>query len=316
MEPEYKPKDQRFPDYQYQDHLQKIINQGEFTKHPHQSVGRRVLLTLPPLVYDLSNGFPIITERYMPFSKSLAPIGEMLAFIHGAHTQEEMLRWGCKWWKTWTTAEKCAIFGQPEGELGPGSYGPGFNQTIFGWEDIAGHPDGGRYAPRVFRQFEHLVKEIRDNPHLSTHKITNWQAHYCLQHEGLKRQVVVAPCHGDIQVTILGKRLSLTMTQRSGDYPVGVPADIAMYAALTIMIAHVTGYEPHRLIHRVVDAHVYENQIPYVEQMFLREPMKFPTLHLTEEGQMVTDIYDFRTSHFELRNYESHPAIPEMPVTE
>jgi thymidylate synthase len=168
----------------------------------------------------------------------------------------------------------------------------------------------------LFRQFEHLVKEIKENPHLSTHKISPWLPHYCLQHSELQRKVVVAPCHGDIQVTVLGDNLNLTMNQRSGDYPVGVPADIMMYAALTIMLAHVTGLKPHRLIHRVTDGHLYENQIPYVKMMIERPSFPFPTLHLTNEGERVTDIFDFRTRHFELRDYEYSPAIPEMPVTE
>ncbi len=313
---QYKRLFERYPDKQYISQLREILNRGEFTKHPKQDVGRRVLLDLRPLVYDLSNGFPIITERYMPFSKSLAPISEMLAFIHGAHTRDEMERWGCKWWRTWTTPEKCAVFGLEAGEMGPGSYGPGFNQQVFEWQAVEGHPDGGRYVPHVFRQFEHLVKEIRENPFLSTHKISPWVPHHCLQHSELKRKVVVAPCHGDIQVTVLGDKLNLTMNQRSGDYPIGVPADIMMYGALTIMLAHVTGRTAHRLIHRVTDAHLYENQIPHVEKLIERRSYPFPTLHLTSDGEKVTDIFDFRTSHFELRDYQYGPAMPEMPVTE
>ncbi len=316
MNPQYKPRNKRVIDTQYVSHIRHIREHGEYTKHPHQAVGRKVVLDLPPLVFDLANGFPLVTERYMPFSKSLAPIGEMLAFIHGAHTQEEMVAWGCKWWRIWTTPEKCSVFGLPPGEMGQGSYGPGFNPTVFDWQSVEGHPDGGRYVPRVFRQFEHLVKEIRENPHLSTHKISPWLPQFCLQHSELQRKVVVAPCHGDIQVTILGDKLSLTMNQRSGDYPVGVPADIMMYGALTIMLAHVTGYVPHRLIHRVTDAHYYENQVPYVDMMLERPSYPFPTLRLTEEGLNITDIFDFRTHHFELYDYEHGPAIPEMPVTE
>src|SRR5258708_5933758 len=186
------------------------------------------------MVFDLAHGFPTMTERYMPFSKTLSPIGEMLAFIHGAHTQDEMESWGVKWWKIWTTPEKCAIFGLEPGDIGPGSYGPGFNAKEFIWQAVGGHPDGGRYVSRVFRQFEHLIREIKENPYLSTHKISPWIPHYCLQHSGLQRKVTVAPCHGDIQITILDDEMTLTMTQRSGDYPVGVPADIMMYAALLI----------------------------------------------------------------------------------
>ncbi len=310
-----KPLSERTPDFQYGNQLVRIFNEGERTKHPHQDVGRRVLLTLPVMEFDLANGFPIITERYMPFSKTLSPIGEMLAFINGAHTGEEMKKWGCKWWDTWTTPEKCKIFNLPPGEMGRGSYGPGFNPEIPVWQPVVDHPDGGRWTFETFRMFEHLVREIKERPFLSTHKISCWLPQYCLQHSGLQRQVVVAPCHGDIQVTILGEYLDLTMTQRSGDFPVGVPADIAMYAALAPQLAQVTGFKARRLLYRVVDAHIYENQLEEVQKMFDRKPFRFGTLHMTQDGKSVTDIFDFRREHFFFDDYESHEALP-IPVTE
>jgi thymidylate synthase len=325
MEPNYLPRERQQLNFQYRDHLQRILENGEPTQHPYQpTVRRRVLLTLPPMIFNLAHGIPIITERNMPFAKTLTPIAEMLAFIHGARTAEEMEAWGVKWWRTWTTPEKSGIFGLKPGDMGDGSYGAAFNAPEYIWEDVPGHPDGGRYNPKPFDQFQNMILEIRDEPYLSTHKVTSWLPHHCLQHKGRMRRVVVAPCHGDVQVTILGDKLILRMDQRSGDYPVGVPADILMYAALTIMIAHVTGYKPHMLIHSVHDAHIYENQIPYVEQMIWtdkeneikRVPMVFPTLHLTEEGRQVSELRDFRVCHFELRDYESHPAIKGIPVTE
>lgn len=314
MDPDYQA--DRKPDTQYQDHLKEILMHGEYTKHPHQPVGRRVLLTLSPMVFNLANGFPLITEREMRFAKTLTPIAEMLAFVHGVRTGTKMKEWGCGWWKRWTTPEKCATFGLQPDDLGDGSYGPGFNPRVFEWIDIPEHPDGGRWEFKIFRQFEHLVREIKENPYLSTHKISPWLPQYCLQHSGLQRKVVVAPCHGDIQVTIIGDRMTLNMTQRSGDYPIGVPADIMMYAGLLIILAHVTGYKPHKLVHRVVDAHLYEDQIPNVEELIERKPFPFPTLHLTDEGRKIDNLYDFRHTDFELRDYKAHPEIPGIPVTE
>lgn len=319
----YLPKDKRQPDFQYGDHLARILREGTPTKHPFQKEGRRVLLTLPPLVYKLENGVPLITDRYLPFSKTLSPISEMFAFVNGVRKGAEMLERGVRYWQTWVKREKTDIFGLEPDDMGDGSYGPGFNQRVYTWEDVPGHPDGGRFRVEIFHQFDHLVKQIKEMPYLSTHKVTCWTPHYCLQHKTLQRKVVVAPCHGDIQITILGNKLNLTMTQRSGDYPVGVPADIFMYAALTIGLGQVTGFEPDNLIIRVVDAHIYEDQIPEVEDMvwadkqerIRRVPKPFPTLTLTDEGKEIRDINEFRAKHFLLQEYEYHPAR-NIPVTE
>lgn len=290
-------KENRRIDTQYKSHLKKILKRGRFTKHPVQPVRRQVLLTLPPMVFDLSNGIPIVTERYMPFAKTLTPISEMIAIINGVRTGQEMENtWGVKYWRMWTTAEKCAKFGLPPGDMGDGSYGPGFYE-------------GG------FNQFEHLVREIKENPYLSTHKISPWHAKYCLQHSELQRKVVVAPCHGDIQITIIGDKLTLRMDQRSGDYPVGVPADMLMYSALTLMMAQVTGFEPETFIHSVHDAHIYEDQIPQVKELVARPSYPFPLLHLTEEGKRVKSIFDFRREHFVLTDYV-HGEKLNIPVTE
>jgi thymidylate synthase len=319
MQLRYLPRAERKPDNQYRNQLRRILNTGEWTQHPFQEgVRRKVVTTLPPMVFDLRNGFPLLTERYQKYSKSLTPIKEMIAFIHGARTGAEMKEWGCGWWKTWTTPEKCATFGLPPGDMGPGSYGAAFHAPRFEWEAVENHPDGGRFVPKPFNQFEHLVQQMREYPRLSTHKISTWIPHYCLQHSGLERKVVVAPCHGDIQITLLGKYLDLNMTQRSGDFPVGVGADIMMYAWLPIALAQITGYIPRRLVYRVVDAHFYENQLEAVKKLVSRKrkALPFGKLHITKEGLAVKNLLDFRAEHFEVREYEAHSEMPGIPVTE
>ena len=104
------------------------------------------------------------------------------------------------------------------------------------------------------------------------------------------------------------------MYQRSGDVPIGVPSNMVQYAALTLMLSHLTGYEPYEYVHTISDAHIYEDQIEKIEPMLLREPLRLPTVRLTEEGKKVTDIHDFRGEHFEISDYEPHPSIPKIPV--
>ena len=301
MQPFYFRADDRLPDTQYKDSLKRILIEGEQMRNPFQTKGRRALLTLNPMVFLIANGIPILTERKVSFWKK--PIGELLAFIHGVRDARELAdKWGVNWWRDqWATPEKCADFGLEPYDMGPGSYGAALCYTL---------PNG-----KIFRQYEHLIAEIKENPGVITHKVTTWIPHYCLNHSGNKRKVVVAPCHGDVEVTIIGDQLTLRMDQRSADFPIGVPSNMIQYAVLTIMVAHVTGYVPHRYIHATHNAQIYDDQLDATKELISRESFSFPSINLTDEGMKVTNLFDFRPDHFELRDYVSGPSMKDIPVT-
>jgi thymidylate synthase len=80
------------------------------------------------------------------------------------------------------------------------------------------------------------------------------------------------------------------------------------------MIEQLTGYEFVEYVHWIQYAHIYVNQLDAVDEMLAREPRRLPTLSLTEAGKAITDIHDFRAEHFELTDYEPHPAIKGIPV--
>ncbi|MBA3733516.1 thymidylate synthase, partial [Patescibacteria group bacterium] len=201
----------------------------------------------------------------------------------------------------WATPEKCADFGLEPYDLGPGSYGGAFEYVL---------PDG-----TIYNQFKEVLKQVKEKPDVITHKITTWIPHYCVGHSDRQRKVVVAPCHGDIELTIIGKNLTLRMDQRSADFPIGVPSNIIQYAALTIMIAHVLGYVPYMYIHSTHNSQIYEDQVEQSKEIVSRKTRPFPSLYLTEEGLKVTDLFDFLPSHFELKDYDPHPAIAGIPAT-
>lgn len=305
----YWPIEYRRPDTQYKDSLYKIRRDGIYTKTPFQTEGTYTCLDLPKMEFHFSNGFPILTERKIGFWRK--PIAELLAFINGVRDAVELAdKWGVNWWKEkWATPEKCAHFGIPPYDMGDGSYGPGFNPTKFVWENVGDHPDGGRWKPETFNQIEHLVRQILTYPDIRTHKVTTWIPQYCLQHSGLQRKVVVAPCHGDIQVTILEGKLTLQMDQRSADVPIGVPSNMIQYAAFTLALASVTGYEAQTFIHSLHDAQIYERHMGDVDELLRRRSLVFPSMHLTDEGKEIKNIFDFRPNHFELRDYFAQPAM-------
>jgi thymidylate synthase len=294
----YRPYDQRVPDSQYRQMLDRIVADGIAV--PTRQGPEALTLMQQTMRFELANGFPVITERSLK-SFWRKPIGELCAFINGATTLEELAAFGCDWWDPWATEAKTAARGLPPGHLGPGSYGGAFRRfpTV----------DGGE-----FDQFQHLVEQLTELPADRTHFVSPWIPQYQVRGAGKIPQTTISPCHGWVHVRVLGGGLHLHMFQRSGDVPVGVPSNMVQYAALALMLEQLTGIEAAAYYHTISDAHIYADQLEHVKVMLGREERRLPTVFLNEAGQQVTDIHDFRAEHFDIADYEPHPFIGGIPV--
>jgi thymidylate synthase len=114
------------------------------------------------------------------------------------------------------------------------------------------------------------------------------------------------PCHAFFQFYVANGKLSCQMYQRSADIFLGVPFNIASYAALTMMVAQVCDLQPGEFIHTLGDAHIYSNHFEQVRLQLTRTPKKLPTLKL---NPAVKSIFDFKYEDFRLENYDPHPHI-------
>src|SRR5262249_15572906 len=119
----YRPFADRAPDTQYRELLGRIATDG--IPVPTRQGPQALTLMQQVMKFDLTNGFPVITERSMK-SFWRKPIGELCAFINGATTLDELAEFGCDWWDPWATPAKTSSRGLPPGSLGPGSYGGAF----------------------------------------------------------------------------------------------------------------------------------------------------------------------------------------------
>lgn len=284
-------------DTQYRELLTSIMDKG-IRSESQMEVDTITYLSPPSLRFDLSREFPVITERKISEKMWKGAIGELLGFINGARTQKELEAFGCTWWKSWVTEKKCAKRGLETGDLGPGSYGAAFH-------------DFPTSEGETFNQFAAILQQIKERPFLKTHFITPWIPQYTIRIKGRTQKVVVCPCHGWMNIRILNNKLHLHMFQRSCDVPIGLPANLAQYAALTLALAEVTGYEAGEYIHSFSDAHIYADQIDKVKELLKREPRPLPKMKIINKKK---DLFAYRADDFELYDYDPHPGIWDIPV--
>ena len=147
------------------------------------------------------------------------------------------------------------------------------------------------------------MENIRKNPDSRRLIVSAWNP-------GEVPDMALPPCHTLWQVRIIGRKMHLQLYQRSADMFLGVPFNIASYALLLAMLAHVTGYEAGDFIHTLGDAHIYSNHLEQVELQLSRTPKPLPQLRITRK---VDSIFDFRFEDFEFLNYDPDPAI-KAPV--
>lgn len=311
--PSFQYNDDREPDSQYARLLRLIREKGRraisgMDTSSHEIIGHTMR-------FDISNGFPLITERDLtrgttseiianyepnPVLRPLAGpakqgLAEIIGFINGARTQEELERYGCKFWKPWTSDEaKAAKRGLELGDLGPGSYGAAFHDF----------PDG----EHGFDQYEAMIEQIRARPELRTHIITPFIPQYISRAPGREQKVLVVPCHGlqHYNIDTINNEISLVHWQRSADAPIGLPFNMVHYAALLMMVGQVTGYRPRELVFMISNAHIYGQHQSKVDELLEREPYPFPRLVIDPS---ITELKDFRVEHFKIQDYTAHPPM-------
>lgn len=293
----YLPFEMRTPDRQYQDMLKRIRTKGRIAK-PIQG-GEVRMVVGHQMTFPAENGFTIQTLRDLSGNMMKGALAEHIGFLNGATTLDELKSFGMPevFWKRWVTEEKCADFGLPPGNLGPASYGGTWSAI----PDRNGKP---------FNQIDALVEGIKERPFLRTWRISPWYPPDIIGPRGT-RKVVVAPCHGEIHAFAFpeSKELVIHHTQRSGDIPVGVMLNTMQYFAFGMMLAKIMGYRFVELVYNIVDAHIYECQYPFVDELLQREVFPFPTVSLEADHAR---IQDFRATDFKL--WDDYHPNPKMTI--
>ncbi|MBM2292411.1 thymidylate synthase [Sulfitobacter pseudonitzschiae] len=269
---------------QYHDALRTILEHGE-TSTDRTGTGT-ISYFGHQSRYRLSDGFPLVTTKKLHL-RSI--IHELLWFLSGDTNIRYLKENGVTIWDEWA---------DENGDLGP-VYGhqwrafPGPVATDLG---TAQEP---LFLNKPIDQIAQLVEMIKTAPDSRRLVVTAWNP------ADVPRQAL-PPCHTLWQVRVSNGRLHLQLYQRSADMFLGVPFNIASYALLQVMLAHVTGYEPGDFIHTLGDAHIYSNHLDQVQLQLSRTPKPLPTLRIKRD---VSSIFDFRYEDFEITGYDPDPTI-------
>lgn len=223
--------------------------------------------------FDLSDGFPLVTTKKLHLRSIII---ELLWFLRGDTNVKYLHDHGVTIWDEWA---------DENGELGP----------------VYGHQWRSWPAPngQSIDQITQVIAQIKRNPNSRRHIVTAWNP-------AEVDKMALPPCHALFQFYVADGKLSCQLYQRSADYFLGVPFNIASYALLTHMVAQQCDLSPGVFVWTGGDVHLYTNHIDQANIQLSRDPYPLPSLVIKRKPD---SLFEYRYEDFEILNYQAHPSI-------
>jgi len=280
----------------YDDALKEIMEQGVWRTNKRTGIRTKSVFGMLKRYRLDTDRFPILTKRKV-WPKSV--FSELLWFISGSTNNETLKALGCNFWTPWVDENFEKKHGFEKNSFGP-VYG--FQLRHFGGSYNKGI-ENAAYGRGGFDQLDWVVNRIKEDPSC---RRTLWS----LWNPNDVAEMRLPPCHYGYQVLIDDdRRLTGIMTQRSCDFPIGVPANIQFYSALTVMLAQQTDCIPYEFVHETHDSHIYEDQMDAVAEYLTLPEIPSPKLEI----EKAADIYSYTPDSFVISEFESGPKL-EIPV--
>lgn len=256
---------------QFHDLLRHVMEHGT-DKSDRTGTGTRSVFGYQ-MRFDLQKGFPLLTTKKL-HTKSI--FHELLWFLKGDTNIQYLKNNGVSIWDEWADEK--------------GNLGPVYGSQWRSWPT----PGGGHID-----QISNVIQQIKKSPDSRRLIVSAWNV---AEINNMK----LPPCHAFFQFYVSDGKLSCQLYQRSADIFLGVPFNIASYAALTMMVAQVCDLQPGEFIHTFGDAHIYSNHFDQVNLLLSRDCRPLPELKL---NPAVKNIFDFKFEDLEVVNYNPHPPI-------
>lgn len=249
--------------------------------------------------HDMADGFPLLTTKKVPFRLVAS---ELEFFIKGLTDKKWLQDRNNHIWDEWCTPLKVPY--AHDAETQKKMFVERDLGTIYGWEWRhfgAQYKDYQTdYTGQGVDQLKKLVNALKTNPNSRQMLVLAWNP--------LDIHKAIPPyCHYAFQVTVIGGRLNLFWNQRSVDVALGLPFNIASYAALLHLLALETGYKEGILTGFLADVHIYKNHIDGLKEQLKRDPAKYPLPTIKTEN--FKSIFEWEYSDTKVINYQSYPTI-------
>ena len=256
---------------QYLDLMSDILENGA-VKTDRTGTGTRSVFGRQ-LRFDLSKGFPLVTTKKLHL-RSI--IYELLWFLKGETNIKYLKDHGVSIWDEWA---------DENGDLGP----------VYGsqWRSWPA-PDG-----KKIDQIAKVIHQIKTKPDSRRHIVSAWNP-------AEVDHMALPPCHALFQFYVADGKLSCQLYQRSADYFLGVPFNIASYALLTEMVAQQCNLRPAEFVWTGGDVHLYSNHFDQAKLQLTREPFALPRLEIKRKPD---SLFEYEFEDFEIVGYQSHPSI-------
>ncbi len=225
------------------------------------------------LRFDLAKGFPLLTTKKL-HTRSI--FIELLWFLKGDTNIKYLHDHGVTIWDEWA---------DENGDLGP-VYGHQWRS----WPT----PNG-----QTIDQITNVLNQLKQKPDSRRHIVSAWNPSEV-------DKMALPPCHTMFQFYVADGKLSCQLYQRSADYFLGVPFNIASYALLTHMFAQQLDLQPGDFVWTGGDVHLYTNHLDQARLQLSREPFELPQLNIRRKP---ASIFEYQYEDFEIVNYQTHPGI-------
>lgn len=284
---------------QYLDLLQQILDKGTWEVGRN---GRTKSIFGSMMRFSLANGkIPILTTKKVAWKTCLR---ELLWFISGKTSNKILKEQNVHIWDANGSREfldSRGLHHYKEDELGS-IYGHQWRHFNAPWQG-----DDYNYFGDGVDQLQQIIDALKDPAQRASRRLVLSAWNPCQLH-----QMALPPCHILCQFNVHdGNKLSCAMYQRSADFFLGIPFNIASYSMLTHLIAKHCGLEAYEFVHFMGNCHIYEEHVDAVQLQLQRKPYDFPTLNIKETKE---NIEDYTVDDFELVGYQCHEQIKAKMV--
>ena len=271
------------------------------------------------ITVDLKEGLPILTTKEIRLKNI---IGEMLWFISGKNTINDLKENNINFWEDWADNEgRVESYGRYWRYLPLSNHEPVNDPDEPGDVWVDGKPYLGRNSEFVtmdkdgkpyFDQLAYVYQTLKRNPGSRRIKLDQW-----VSQNAFASSLPPCPCHlvfnthprpyGEDE-----RVLNLHVWQRSADVPIGVPYNLAVYGCFLMCLAIDLHFVPGKLKFSFTNAHIYKDQVDKAYNQLSRIPRSRPMFRAIPDGTVLSWGME-NIDDFSIAGYNPLPSI-KYPV--